>query len=230
MQKLFAVLFVLAVTLFAVPSFAQDQPVTQSSWGAVKERYRGSGADTQKAFLTPQTAANALKAGHVSEGMMAVITEQSAEFQMEVAKHLWIADGMDPNAAIRQVNDLRQELGLNRQARPSFASSGSCDQYVEYKTVVRDPVWAYMTTSFSSSRGTEYYYYFNPWWTVSADNIRWAASDPRVHWAVWVRTWSSGIAGYGLCGKPFRLMLGNGVVSLAGGQYGVMANLYVHHQ
>lgn len=49
MQKLFAVLFVLAVTLFAVPSFAQDQPVTQSSWGAVKAKYRDSAPSTTKA-------------------------------------------------------------------------------------------------------------------------------------------------------------------------------------
>lgn len=152
---------------------------------------------------------------------MKAITDQSIEFQMEVAKQLWIADGIDPESATRQMDALRDELGLSRQAVTMFASSGSCDQYIEYKTVVRDPVWAYMTTSFSGLRGTEYNYYFNPWWTVSADNIR---------WAVWARTWTSGIAGYGLCNKPFRLMLGNNVVSLAGGQYGVMANLYVHHQ
>jgi len=150
------------------------------------------------------------------------------EFQWQVARHVFKHQGYTSLEAESLVTVWQYELSTVK-AMSASSTAGACSQPVEYKSYVRDPIYPYMTTSFSSSRGTEYLYHYNPWWTVDSNNIRWGASDPLVYWAIWVRTSGSGIAGQNLCSKPFSLLLGNTTVAAAGGQFWVMANLYVHH-
>lgn len=179
----------------------------------------------------PRAIAAALREKTITNDEVVTLFQRPPEFHLSVARQLFLLDGKSATEADSLVEGFREELrpldGTTRTAAMASAT-GSCDQWIEHKTVVRDPSWAIYTTSYRSSRGTEYVYYFSPGWTVDPDNIRWGASDPRVFWALYLRDGGK-LWGSHLCGKPYQLLVGDNTVAAAGGQYWVMANLYVHH-
>lgn len=177
----------------------------------------------------PLTTAQALKRHHLDSLMVVQLFQKPMSFHWAVARQLFMLDGYTSIQSDSLVVAWQAERDQSFEPTSAVAITGACEQAVEYKTVVRDAVFSYGISSFNSSRGTEYLYYFNPWWTVDPNNIRWAATDPRVQWAIWIRTSFSGVAGHSLCSKPFTLQLGDNTVGAAGGPYWVMANFYVHH-
>lgn len=211
-------------------AYAQTQGVitVPTTWGGIKT-LSVTGTPAQVSFSeTPASVAGALVGQRFPQDKLDWLFAQPLSYHLEIAFHVFREQGRTVEQANALVNDLRKELA-NGAKQPQHELQGSCEQGVEYKTVVRDPVWSYTYTTFQSDRGTEYLFYFSPWWTVDANNIRWAASDAQVQWAIWLRTMWSGVAGHSLCSKPFTLQLGDTTVWAAGGAGRVLAYLYVHH-
>lgn len=177
----------------------------------------------------PQSVATALQNNVVTEVQLSTILAKPREFQLEVARVIGQAQGVSGEELDALVAELIRQSPAVSSREPTPASAlGACSQWVEYKTVVRDPVWASSYSTFNDpTRGMEYVFYFWPSWTVNSDNIRWAASDPQVTWALWVAYGS--LAGSNLCAKPHRLLIGNKGIWWAGGAERVKRSLYIHH-
>ncbi len=167
------------------------------------------------------TAALALHQNQISAPEMSNLMDQPRDFQIQVTKELAALEGLPDSTVTALI-----VTGPSRTADPTSAL-GSCSQSVEFKTVVHDAVFSSTVSSFNSSRGTEYVFGFNPWWTVDANDIRWASTDGQVTWALWVAYGS--LAGSNLCTKPCYVLVGDKGLSLAGGLDRVRRALYLHH-
>lgn len=177
----------------------------------------------------PGVAAAALQNNTVTEAQLSTIFEKPREFQIEVARIIGQAQGASGEELDALVAELARQSPAagTRQSTPASAL-GACSQGVEYKTVVRDPVWASSYSTFDDpTRGTEYVFYFWPGWTVDPDNIRWASTDGQVTWVLWFAYGS--LAGSNLCSKPHKLLIGNKGIWWAGGAERVKRSLYIHH-
>ncbi len=171
--------------------------------------------------------ADSLMANRLNDEQMDILFQQSAAFQQELIQVVASRQGMSVDQIVELKNGVVERLGQSKPIGP-YSVTGACTQMVEYKTVVRDPIWASSYTSVNTSRGTEYMYSYYPWWSIDSDNIRWASNDGQVSWALWVSYGS--LAGYNLCGRPFQLQTGNKGTWLAGGPDRVFRSLYAHHQ
>ncbi len=196
--------------------------------GCAKMSSITSSLPAQDPLASPTQLANALMANTLTEAQMGHVLQKPFGFHLEVAREIALRQGKTATETDSLVADLSRDTPLRFRQSGTAAITGTCDQPVEYKTVVRDPVWAYTYTSYNDpNRGTEYLFYYKPWWTVNSDNVRWASTDGQVTWALWISYGS--LSGYNLCSKPFWLRTGNKGTWWAGGPNRVFNSLYVHH-
>lgn len=179
---------------------------------------------------SPTMVAEALIGNTITESEMDSLLRKPANFHLEVAKAIAMKQGKtsaEADALVAELANSEPVASALKIGASPMAIAG-CNQTIEYKTVVRDPVWAYTYRSYDSSRGKEYLFYYNPWWTVSADNIRWASIDGQVTWALFF-CYGGNLAGSNLCSKPFQFMTGNTGVWMAGGVGRIYSSMYAHH-
>lgn len=173
----------------------------------------------------------------ITNEQVMTIFQRPLDFHLAIGRELFLLDGRSATEADDLVRGLREEIFALEPTPPAgtFSAVGACDQWVEHKTVVRDPVWASSYSTFSDPvRGLEYVFYFWPGWSVDPNNIRWGASDPRVFWALYLRGFfgsgSTGqLWGFNLCSKPHKLLIGDKTIAAGGGVNWVGRNLYIHH-
>lgn len=178
----------------------------------------------------PISVAKALVNNNLGPQDLDRVLTQPASFQAGVAYEIGILQGLSPDDARREADEINRSYSPARAGAPTTvtAVTGACTQTVEFKTVVRDPVWCSSYYTFQSSRGTEYVLNFYPGWSVDADNIRWGSTDGQITWSFMI-FYGGDLAGANLCSAPKQLQVGNNGVFYAGGINRVRGALYMHH-
>lgn len=233
MKKQFVVLIALGLLLGAcsrTDRVTQPQVVNDVAWSEIHD--------------DPAAVGEWLLRNPLADAELTELLARPTEFHASLVDHVLKLEGVQPTERASMVSEFTRDLAARSDTssdsnRPLALASAtaSCDQPVEYRTLVYGTTYAYQVQSWNSGNGIEYTFYFWPSWTDTPDDMRWASTIGWVTYCIVARSWfsSGGIAGHHLCGRPYQLQLGDGVMKAIGfgfrdsGVRATYASLYMHH-
>ena len=192
----------------------------------------------------PSASADWLLANQLDEFAARDLASKPAQFHLAMLQHVLQLKGVEKNLAAQTMAEAkallleRSPVGAQaHQAAEPMAALDACEQPVEWRDSSNGATLSYAVTSFQN--GTEFMFHFSPSWTDGPGDLRWAATSGWVaNWIIVRTNWpfgNGGVAGHGLCDRPYDLQLGNttmatiGYGSVSRGLSMTQSSLFIHH-